>query len=322
MLRKSFFIFLLIALSLELSASKDYAVINGVVIVSGGYPNVGIPVELQSGEIVLRSTITDGLGNFKFEVMRPGTYVLRINQIGFLPLEQSIDLAPGPRNVQLFLFRGSESRRGTAAERSFAPVVDFRQLSIPGRAMSQYEKAMSEIQKDRTEPAIQRLKNAVKIAPNFYEARRQLGLQYLKSGQVQQAEAELSRAAELNMRAAEPLVALGLLYVATRRHTEAVDVLERALDLDPASARGSYYLGLALLKTGLPRRAEPMFNRALQLEPAHHIVRLALADIYLQSGRHGEALRELELYLLKEPRGSRSSIAAQVRDRLMEQTSD
>jgi len=322
MLRISFFIFLLIALPLELSASHDHAVINGVVIVSGGYPNVGIQVELQSGEIVLRSTITDGLGNFKFELMRPGTYVLRINQSGFLPLEQSIDLAAGPRNVQLFLFSASEGHRVTAAGRSFAPVVDFRQLSIPGGAMSQYEKAMSEIQKDRTEPAIQRLKNALKIAPNFYEARRHLGLQYLKSGQVQQAEAELSRAAELNMRAAEPLVALGLLYVATRRHTEAVDVLKRALDLDPASARGSYYLGLALLKTGLPRRAEPMFNRALQLEPTHHVVRLALADIYLHSGRHAEALRELELYLLKEPRGSRSAIAAQLRDRLMEQTSD
>jgi tetratricopeptide (TPR) repeat protein len=312
----------MIGLPLQVSARSDHAVINGVVIIAGGYTNAGIPVELKVGEVVLRSTITDSLGNFKFEVIRSGTYVLRINENGFLPLEHSVDVSTGPRNVQLFLFSATGSSRRTGAAGSFAPVVDFRQLSIPGKAMSQYDKAMAEIQKERTEPAIDRLKKAVMIAPNFYEAHRQLGLQYFKSGQLEQAEAELSRAAELNGRAAEPLIALGLLYLGTKRHAEAIDVLERGLDLNPTSARGSYYLGLALLKVGMPARAETMFNRALQLEPTHHVIRLGLADLYLHAGRHGEALRELELYLLKDPRGSRSAIASQVRDRLMEQTSD
>ena len=225
---------------------------------------------------------------------------------------------PGSHSPQIRVVDVPEVRsvpRDATKDTPGAQVVDARQLSIPKKARKEYEKAVRDLENGKTPGAIAHFQNALKIAPDFYDAHFQLGLQYSKDDPAQ-AEQELTRAAELNPRVADPLVVLGFVYLYTGRFKDAIEVLDHAADMDPTPARALYYLGSALYETGQSSRAEKVLKRSFSLDPAIHLVHLALANIYLKEARYNEALRELEAYLKEEPQAPQSRAAARLRDQL------
>ena len=60
---------------------------------------------------------------------------------------------------------------------------------IPGKAVDEYEKALKESSKGNRGKAVEGLQRAVKLAPDFYEARLNLGIALQESGQRERANA-------------------------------------------------------------------------------------------------------------------------------------
>ena len=61
-----------------------------------------------------------------------------------------------------------------------------------------FKKAMVYMEEKKDKEAVIELRNAIQIDPKYAEARYQLGLLYLKSGEARQAFEELQRAATLD----------------------------------------------------------------------------------------------------------------------------
>jgi len=55
--------------------------------------------------------------------------------------------------------------------------VGIRELTIPKRAIREYERALEDLEEENTVSAIAPLERAVKIAPHFYEVHATLAAQ-------------------------------------------------------------------------------------------------------------------------------------------------
>src|SRR5262245_22430839 len=73
--------------------AQDRGVISGTVVDSLGSPLPGVTVELVGPEA--RTAITDGRGAFTFDLLRTGTYQLRFERPGLLPVTQSATVQAG-----------------------------------------------------------------------------------------------------------------------------------------------------------------------------------------------------------------------------------
>jgi TolB-like protein/tRNA A-37 threonylcarbamoyl transferase component Bud32/Tfp pilus assembly protein PilF len=113
------------------------------------------------------------------------------------------------------------------------------------------------------------------------------------------AEQELRHAIKLNPSDAHAWHHLANYLQAMRRYPEAVEARTRSVELDPLNPRTRYTLGSDLLRAGDPEGALVQVRRARQLDPVHPLA-LGLgphlpagpARVYLQQGRHGQAVDE------------------------------
>ncbi len=74
----------------ELEATPDTGIIRGVVVDASIKPVVGANVSI--GE---QWTETDENGAFGFDKLQPGTYFVEVSKLGFLPVQQSVDVVAG-----------------------------------------------------------------------------------------------------------------------------------------------------------------------------------------------------------------------------------
>jgi Flp pilus assembly protein TadD len=151
------------------------------------------------------------------------------------------------------------------------------------------------LQQNRNEDARLQETEALRISPNYLEARLDLALALSLLGRPADAESEYRRALELQPEGKEMVVAhsgLGAALAAQHRTTEALPELQLAVRLRPESAEGHYNLGTALAELGRTSEATSELTVAVRLQPddaeAHHRLALALAV----QGKQNEAANE------------------------------
>jgi len=307
---------LYLLLSQPLPSQSRFSDVSGTVVMPGvDMSDRSIVVYLESGDQPVAKTYADSMGQFEFYNVSAGQYVIRIREEGFKEATHIVDVPHAFTSIRVMLEKAPPANQPEARTPG-PPIVDVRQLAIPKKAASEYEKAMKEIRKNNLPKSIERLKNALKIAPDYYDAHWQLGLQYLKSKQGRLAEAELLRAAELNSRVADPLLALGALYIQEQAPAKAVPVLNRALELKPGSAAATYSLGSAFYGLNELSKAEETLKRAQSLDKDLHGVRLMLVNVYMKQRRYDEALQQLEAFIQEAPNAPQRASAGELRDRL------
>jgi serine/threonine protein kinase/tetratricopeptide (TPR) repeat protein len=161
--------------------------------------------------------------------------------------------------------------------------------------MAYYDRSYEIIQR-----ACEQAQKALLIEPSLPEGYRSLGRYYMFIGDLQNAEACLVRAVDLNPRFAigyrtlawlkyqqgdygesmewankalqlvptdtETLLLIGQLHTYERRYTAAMATLQRAVEIEPDYGRGYYNLGLAYHKLGVPAKALEQFRLACKYE--------------------------------------------------------
>lgn len=111
---------------------------------------------------------------------------------------------------------------------------------------------------------------------------------------LQGAEREFKRAAELNPSLADAYRSQATLMSFRRRTTEAVAEARRALELDPLSEGTAASAGTIFLYTGHNAEAIQQFTRALVINPDNGLARSNLGLAYVRDGRFDSGLPEME----------------------------
>lgn len=107
------------------------------------------------------------------------------------------------------------------------------------------------------------------------------------------AEHDIERGLSLNENSAEAHRAYGILLSQTGRHAEAIAEGVRARELDPLALITRTNEAIFFYFAGDYAEAEKKISNTLGLEPNFWIALLTRAKIYLQQGRHSEALADL-----------------------------
>ena len=277
--------------------------ITGMVLAStGGRIQRRVSVRLQSMSQGDRVVVTDENGNFAFRGLPSGDYTILI--------EKEKDFEPFTQPVSLRQMRGFPPQSYTMTVRLIPKgsadgkpaVIDSRVGNVPKKAVEFFNKGI-ELSKNRDfKGAIEQLKLAIAEHPGFMLAFNELGVQYLRLGELEKADAALEQAIKLDSEAFEPLVNRGIVLVTWKKYAEAEPLLRKALELKDQSPVAHYFLGQALANLGNFDAAEKELTVAVetggeQMKEAHRL----LAIIYSSRGDKKRAAAELETYLKLAP---------------------
>jgi Flp pilus assembly protein TadD len=142
---------------------------------------------------------------------------------------------------------------------------------------------------------------ALERNPNDAEALNNLGLSLERSGQIDDAIARFSRAAQIGTRNWAYHFNLAHALAQRQNWDRAISEYRIAASLYPTDAATHCNLATALQKKGDDAAAIPVFERAVQLAPSEPACHLAFAASLEKEGRDADARREYQQYLELAP---------------------
>jgi tetratricopeptide (TPR) repeat protein len=153
----------------------------------------------------------------------------------------------------------------------------------------------------RFDEAIQELKAALHLYPDYVEVHNNLGVTYDKMEMPEEAETELREAIRMNPGYLEAHCNLGNIYACCGKLDEALLEFEEVQRINPRYAPLHNSLGNIHALENRESEAIQEFIAALDIDPKYISARMNLANIYYESGRHDEALREFNNVLSLDP---------------------
>jgi Tfp pilus assembly protein PilF len=189
-----------------------------------------------------------------------------------------------------------------AADIKVPGVVNAALAGIPQPAIDLYQQALSSAQSGNHKKAIEQLKKALALAPQFVSALNELGMQYMQLNELELAADSLQKAMKRAPDAFLLRLNYGLVLLQQKKFREAESELRLALAKSDTSALAHEYRARALIGLRQLDDAEKELRRALDLggdlaANAHRY----LAAIYMQRGEDDRAIIELEEYLRLQP---------------------
>lgn len=278
--------------------------IRGRILLPGGnFVSTNVKITLQTLRETMATIYTDNQGQFEFDGLLPGNYLLEIDPTD----RQQFDVST--ESVQVFkgmpsLVTPTLKTKESTSTRSPARTVSVSELAreVPANARKEFEKASKAAQKGQTDEAIAHLRKAIELYPDFVMARNDLGVQLLGQGKVNESAQELRTAVNLDPKSFNPALNLGIVLVHQHQFEEAAAILSKALSLDPNSPAAHLYSGIATMALGNLETAEKDLKAAYQLGGAHFALALFhLGQLYMNTGNRELALQSFERYLNDEP---------------------
>lgn len=301
-------------------AQGGHALQGKVITPNGTQPSAPVKVTLTFSGRRIYETFTDLSGRFSFTALTRGTYQLTAEGDG-LTFETTTVYAEvsafgnAPQlftqDIQLRPIRGKPTQR--------AAVVNAFTQSVPKAAQQALESALKLIGQKKSELAIERLREALTIFPEYFEAHFQLGNEQLKAGRFAEAIAHLDRAREINPNDERPYQSFGLLLMRQKNYTVAAAVFAEAARLNPVNPFNPAMQATALIHQAYSTfpssdpttiqetkrnltRAEAAVSQASNLSDGRvKPDRLTLAMFYEMKEDRSRAAKELEEYLQENP---------------------
>ena len=253
------------------------------------------------------STVSDQDGAFRFNNLRPGRYSVVVDAgKEYEAPRETVDIDPGQigdkqLNIQLRFKAGAN------------PAL----AGVPKDAADFYEKGTAAAQKGNPKSAVEFLVKAVAAYPNFSAALSDLGVQYMKLGQMDRAAETFEALLKLKPGDVGAHLHLGIaLYnqstslfadkkvdESVQKASQAEIQLREALKLNSPGPNAHYYLGMSLIKLRRYDEAQKELELAISnggenLAQAHRY----LGGLYQRAQKNKEAADELEKYLKLDPK--------------------
>jgi len=204
----------------------------------------------------------------------------------------------------------ADSRKRVFVEVEFHPSLESRalrqvsplELSIPKKALKEFTKAHEELSRRNAAGAVERLKKAVSIYPDFLEAWNFLGTLAYKSGDLDQAEKYFREALNRDPQYYASMVNLGGILLLQGKIKEAFPLNSSAVQAMPDDALAHSQLGLNYYFLGQLDEAENSLKQAIALDPGHFsFPQIPLSRIYIQRRDFSSALKLMEQFLSLHP---------------------
>lgn len=270
--------------------------IDGTVLGPSGRPvETRIRVRLSSNTSSDRITLTNETGNFAFIGLTEGRYVVAVDkEKEFEPVSYTVDLLRNSYRLVIRL-RAKPSTELTG-------VVNAELAAVPEAARAHFIRAGDLIKARDRRGAIEALKAAVEIYPDFALAFNELGIQYIILREYDRALDALAAALKIKPDYYEAQLNVGVAWYRQKKFAEAEEELRKAGTMGSPTAALHYHLGMTLANLGKFDDAEKELRSAIELggvqvREAHRI----LSIIYSSRGDTKKSLKELETYIKLTP---------------------
>jgi Flp pilus assembly protein TadD len=300
---------LLFVLALQASqcllAERTGSIAGSVMTLRGEVSDHPIRVTLESHGNAIATAFSDNDGKFSFLSLPPGIYRIEVNDEKYRPIDESVDVDPlisAPTFVRLNLVpKDSAGTENPAPGRNpnMAGSAELKQYPKP--ALKEFEKGVKAGKNGSPDEAIGHYQKAVKLAPDFYVARNNLGSAYLGKSQFAAAQEQFEEVIKLNPSDGAAYFNMGNLFLLTQKYEDAAHSLDQGLSREPDSTAGHFLLGSLLAQTGKASQAEKELRTSLQLDPKTSKAHLVLVNLFLQQRRQTEAVNELKQFLKDTP---------------------
>ena len=251
------------------------------------------------------SIMTDDNGAFTIQRLTGGTYNLTV-EAGpeYEEADESVEIIDnGARNSPGQTLFVQINLQLKASAGNPLGLVNAALAKIPKPARDLYQQALASSSTGDHKKAIEQLKQAITMSPEFVLALNELGMQYLQLNELERAAESLRAALKQAPEEFIPHLNYGLVLLQQKRYAESESELRLALEKNDSSAAGHEYRGRALIGLHRLAEAEKELGRALALggEQAANSHRY-LGAIYMQRGEDSRAITELEEYLRLQPK--------------------
>lgn len=291
----------------EGSAPSNYtespvkADIAGRVLAAAGLPlpeRVLVRLETHTG-MLLQRTWTGRGGNFQFQHIVCGFYVLAVDVPGYEPIRVAVEHSFIP--AEGVMLRLTKSER--SAEEGPTPAATAEILRpLRPEAEREFRKGLAQFAEENFDASIRHFRKAIQVDPAFEEAYLQLSLAYLQQRDAARAQAVLEEASLRNPRNPRALALLGRAHRLQSQWERAAAALSAAVALQEDFWIAQLELGQTLVAQGKHAQAFPHLQRAHQLNPreaaSHHLLYNAL----IRRGEYRAALEELDEFLRLFPK--------------------
>ncbi|HXE90165.1 MAG TPA: tetratricopeptide repeat protein [Terriglobales bacterium] len=289
----------------------------------GDLPPQRIRVSLYTRGIQVDSIYTDDSGRFVFQNLPANPYILVIDEEGYRRIEERVIVMPAVRqNTSVFLTLQPLATREepvaagiVGANPNVVNVAEFLNR-YPKDVRKEYERGLRAEQRGKTDEAMERYEKVVRMAPDFYFARNNLGSLLTGKGEFAGAQEQFEEVIRLNQTDAAGYLNLGNVFLLTGRLTEALPMVEEGLKKQPNHPFGHFLLGSVYSRMGRMMDAERELRESLRLDPLQSRPHLEMVNVYLRQKRKAEAINELKVFLEVFPEDALAPRARQVLARL------
>ncbi|HYH00384.1 MAG TPA: tetratricopeptide repeat protein [Terriglobales bacterium] len=308
------------------SQGPQYGSIVGQVRVSpGSLPSRAVLIELHTRGATIASGYTDNEGRFSFNGLMGNPYHVIINDPDYAPVDELVALDPSSAAVRMLnitlsprVKEAKPAARDESIPGSNPNVTNPSALKrvVPESALREFKKGVQAEKRKKLEEAMRHYSKAVELAPEFYEARNNLGSMALARSDFAVAREQFQAAMRINPSEASSYFNMANLMLLSKQPLEAQRLASEGLRLQPGSAFGHFVLGSALGNSGNYAEAERELRRALELDTSMTKAHLALVNVYLQQQRKDLAAAELKMFLKSAPQDPLAPKAQEVLKRL------
>ena len=303
---------LLLACSAPAFAQGSNVLQGKVVLPSGVQPTNPVRVKLTLNGRPIYETFSDLSGRFSFPGLAGGRYQLTAegDGVNFETTTIYVDITAFGSSPQGYT--QDVQLRPIAHKPAAQPgVVNAFTQEVPQAAQDALAQGVKLADEGKMDAAIENMRNAIKIFPDYFDAHLQLGNAFLKVEQFNEAIAELDVARQINPSDERAYQSFGLLLMKQKNFAVAVAVFAEAARLNPANPMNAVMRATALIhqaagatedRSFLLGRAEVAMSQAATLsENKSKPDSMTLALFYDLKGEPEKAATELESYLQKNP---------------------
>ena len=297
---------------------------------AGDFPSQQILVELRFRGGPVSTTYADGEGKFGFDGLVSGEYHIVINDDAYDPVDERLMLHADVSAYALAFItlhprrdaQQSDPAR-TVASGSNPYLIDPTDYNkhFPKKALKEYERGLGAERKGNHDNAIAHYLAALTIAPDYYPAHNNLGAIYLARADFKSAEQQFQEAVRLNNSDGQAYFNLGNVFLLTGRYSDAESALASGFRRRPDSAFGHFLEGCLLGRIAHYVEAEKNLRDALRIDSTLSQAHLELVNLYLQQGRGGDAISELQTFLEGFPGSAAAPKAKELLRKLQNSTS-
>jgi len=287
-------------------SDTNNAVIEGRVMLPSGFAAERyVKITVRNNVSTLYRIYTNKHGEFRFHDLSEGIYYIQaeVDGANFEPVIEKVALGRGI-TYELKLTLGE--KRGPRAYGPSGRIISAAELAqrIPAAAKKEYDLALKRVNKGDVSQAAVHFQQAIAIYPEYLAAQNDLGAQYLKLKQLDEAEAHFRKVLERDPKNLFATFNLGLGRIERQDYGGAISQLQLAIALDSSWGTPHLWLGVAMLEMGDVSTAERELSKGLIMGGSDCVAaHYHLARVYLMRGDAKESYRAVKAYLEESPHG-------------------